>query len=117
MGEEVRRPSFGTALATFLCIIAIIIVGIFLLDVSMHVLLIVGTVVTCLVAKVVGFKWKEIQEAMGQGVFRAMIGFFIFVLIGMIIGSWIESGTVPALIYYGLDLLSPRWFLPAGLSS
>jgi len=115
MGEEVRRPSFGTALATFLCIIAILIVGIFLLDVGMHVLLIVGMVVTCLVAKVVGFNWKEIQEAMGQGVFRAMIGFFIFVLIGMIIGSWIESGTVPALIYYGLDLLSPRWFLPAGL--
>lgn len=115
MDEKIRRPSFAAALATFLSIITILIVGIFVLDVGMHILLIVGMIVTSIVAKAIGFQWKEIQDAMGQGVFRAMIGFFIFVLIGMIIGSWIESGTVPALIYYGLDLLSPRWFLPAGL--
>lgn len=115
MSEDIRRPPFGVAMATFLAIVVILIAGIFILDVGMHILLIIGLVVTALVAKVVGFKWNEIQEAMGQGVFRAMIGFFIFILIGMIIGSWIESGTVPALIYYGLDLLSPKWFLPAGL--
>ncbi len=34
-------------------------------------------------------------------------------IVGMIIGAWIQSGVVPSLIYYGLDLLSPRWFLLA----
>jgi NhaC family Na+:H+ antiporter len=115
MGEEVRRPSFGAALATFLCVIGILMIGIFKVKVDIHILLILGLVVTSFVAKAVGFKWKEIEAAMGLSVFRAMIGMFIFILIGMIIGSWIESGTVPALIYYGLGLLSPKWFLPAGL--
>jgi NhaC family Na+:H+ antiporter len=115
MDEDVKRPSFGAALATFLSIVVILILGIFKFKVDMHVLLVLGMVVTSVVAKIVGFKWKEIEAAMGKGVFRAMIGMFIFILIGMIIGSWIESGTVPALIYYGMDLLSPKWFLPAGL--
>jgi NhaC family Na+:H+ antiporter len=92
-----------------------LVIGIFILKVDMHVLLILGLIVTAVMAKVVGYKWKEIEAAMGKGVFKAMIGMFIFILIGMIIGSWIEAGTVPALIYYGLELLSPKWFLPAGL--
>ena len=113
--ETVRRPSFMAALLTFLSIVAILIIGIFALHVDLHILLILGIIVTALVAKKIGYKWEEIQAAMGHGVSRAMIGMFIFIAIGMLIGSWIQAGTVPALIYYGLDLLSPRWFLPAGL--
>lgn len=115
MSEQVKRPSFGAALATFLCIVAFLIIGIFALEVDLHILLILGICVTSLVAIKVGYTWNDIQVAMGKGVSRAMIGMFIFILIGMLIGSWIEAGTVPALIYYGLDLLSPKWFLPAGL--
>jgi len=115
MSEDIRRPSFGIALATFAAFIAILMVGIFKFKVEVHVLLFLGVVLTALVAKAVGFKWKEIETAMGSGVNRAMIGLFIFFLIGMTVGSWIQSGTVPALIYYGLKLLSPKWFLPAGL--
>jgi len=115
MSENPRRPAFGIALATFLAFIAILMVGIFKFKVPVHVLLFIGIVLTALVAKASGFKWKEIETAMGSGVNRAMIGLFIFFLIGMTIGAWIQSGTVPALIYYGLKLLSPKWFLPAGL--
>lgn len=115
MSEKVLRPSFGLAIGTFLSIIGILMIGIFVFHVDMHILLILGLVVTSIVAKAIGFKWVDIEKAMGTGVYRAMIGLFIFFLIGMIIGSWIESGTVPALIYHGLNLLSPRWFLPAGL--
>lgn len=39
----------------------------------------------------------------------------IFILIGAVIGSWIDAGTVPALIYYGLEFASAQYFLPATL--
>jgi NhaC family Na+:H+ antiporter len=39
----------------------------------------------------------------------------ILMTVGMIIGTWISSGTVPVLIYYGLNLLSPELFLAAGM--
>ncbi|MBM3294561.1 MAG: Na+/H+ antiporter NhaC, partial [Candidatus Aminicenantes bacterium] len=102
------------ALATFLGVIGILIFGILKLKADIQILLILGLALTAVVAKALGFKWTEIQAAMSQGVFRGMIGLFIFMLIGMTIGSWIQAGTVPALIYYGLGLLSPMWFLPAG---
>lgn len=112
--KEVKVP-FGAALGVFLSIVAILILGIFVLKVDLHALLILGLVVTVLVSIKLGFTWKQIEDAMGRGVSRAMVAMFIFIMIGMIIGSWIHSGTVPALIYYGLNLLSPKIFLPAGL--
>ena len=115
MNEKTIQPSFGASIATIIAIMTILMVGIFVIKVEIHILLVLGVVFSALMAKIVGFKWKVIEKAMGVGVSRAMIGMFIFILIGMIIGSWIEAGTVPALIYYGLKLLSPKWFLPAGL--
>ncbi|MCF7935534.1 MAG: hypothetical protein K9L28_04265 [Synergistales bacterium] len=109
------RPSFGTSAGVFLSIVTILIVGIFYLQVGIHVLLILGAVVTALVSKKLGYSWKEIQEAMSNGVGRGMVAMFIFILIGMVIGSWIHCGAVPTLIFYGLDLLTPAVFLPLGL--
>lgn len=115
MGENVKRPTFVASLCVFLSIIAILIIGIFVLKVDLHVLLALGMFITILVAMKFGFTWDEIQAAMGKGISRALVAMFIFILIGMTIGSWIHAGTVPALIYYGLKILSPKVFLPAGL--
>ena len=39
----------------------------------------------------------------------------VLICVGMIIGVWIASGTVPTLIYYGLTLVSPQMFLAAAM--
>jgi len=109
------RPSFALSLGVLSSIVTILIVGIFILKVDLHVLLILGAIVTAIASKRVGYKWSEIESAMGMGVSRGMVAMFIFILIGMIIGSWIHCGTVPAFIYYGLGFLSPATFLPLGL--
>jgi len=38
---------------------------------------------------------------------------YILMAIGMLVGAWIVSGTVPLLMLYGLDLVNPGLFLPA----
>lgn len=110
-----RKPSFGQALTVLLGIISILIVGILGFGLDIHVLLILGLILTCFVAIRVGFSFDELVDAMKDGLGKAMSAILIFILIGMIIGSWIQAGTVPALIYYGLKFLSPKFFLPAGL--
>ncbi|MCP3941748.1 MAG: Na+/H+ antiporter NhaC [Desulfobacteraceae bacterium] len=60
-------------------------------------------------------KWSDIQDGIVQGINLALIPILILMLIGLVVASWIASGTVPALIYYGLDVLSPRYFLLATL--
>lgn len=57
-----------------------------------------------------GWHWKEIEDAIVQGVSVSVVAILILLLVGSLIGSWILAGTVPALIYYGLNLIEPSLF-------
>jgi len=60
-----------------------------------------------------GYSWHEVQEAIVGGVALATPALLILLAVGALIGTWILSGTVPALIVYGLKLLHPSFFYPA----
>jgi NhaC family Na+:H+ antiporter len=60
-----------------------------------------------------GFKWLDLQAAIIAGISTAMVAMLILLSVGALIGTWLMSGTVPSLIYYGLQLLSPQWFYAA----
>lgn len=109
-----RKPSFGASLGVFLGIVGILVVGILAFKMDIHILLSLGLILSCIVGVKSGFTLDELFEGMGQSLKNAIVALLIFVLIGTIIGSWIHAGTVPALIYYGLKFLSPKFFLPAG---
>ncbi len=57
--------------------------------------------------------WKTIEGYALDGVRSGFQSIMIVAAVGTLIGSWILSGTVPTLIYYGLKLISPKIFLPA----
>jgi NhaC family Na+:H+ antiporter len=59
--------------------------------------------------------WEDIQNGMLEGISLALLPMIILMLVGVVVGVWIQSGTVPALIYYGLNLLTPKIFLVASL--
>lgn len=113
--NEKRTPSFGQSLFVFASIVAFLIAGIMWLHVDIHVLLILGLTVATLVSMKLGYNFEELTDGMKNSVSRAMTAMMIFILIGAIIGTWITAGTVPALIYYGLQFLTPKFFLPIGL--
>lgn len=75
--------------------------------------LVAATVVAGLMAWRLGLPWEEIQTGMLQGIRSAMGSILILLVVGMLIGVWIASGVVPMLIAWGLQLLSPTWFLAA----
>lgn len=47
-----------------------------------------------------------------KGILDALEAVLILMCIGMLVGTWILSGTVPTLIYYGLSVITPELFLP-----
>ena len=57
-----------------------------------------------------GFSWKEIETGIVKGISAAMGAILILLAVGAMIGTWIMSGLVPAMIYYGLNILSPSIF-------
>jgi NhaC family Na+:H+ antiporter len=62
-----------------------------------------------------GYTWSEIEEGVVETIKMAMGAIIILMIIGMVIGTWILSGIVPTMIYYGLQILSPGIFLVATL--
>ncbi|MCH7671291.1 MAG: Na+/H+ antiporter NhaC [Proteobacteria bacterium] len=113
--QSQRPPSFAQAALCFFVVILVIAFGMFALNIDLH-----GLMFLCLLwcginARWLGYSYEDIQGLMGAAITRALPAIYIFILIGMVIASFMHSGTIAALMYYGLDWLSPGLFLPVGM--
>ena len=81
------------------------------LDGSNQIILILSAGVATLVALKLGYKWETIQNGIVKSISSAMASIIILLLIGCLAGTWLLSGIVPAMIYYGLQILNPTIFL------
>ncbi|PZV85462.1 transporter (NhaC family) [Algoriphagus aquaeductus] len=75
------------------------------------VLVLSATVAGCVAVFKLGFSWETLQEGVVRSISSAMSSILILFLIGALAGTWLLSGIVPAMIYYGLMVLSPVIFL------
>jgi len=113
--KEKKQPSL------LLSILPVIVTIIFLaiaikIEADIHIPLILGATFTAVIAVfVLGYKWVEIEEGIVASISSTMQAILILAIIGVIIGTWIIGGIVPTLIYYGLQILSPTFFLAASL--
>lgn len=57
-----------------------------------------------------GHRWLAIEEGMIETISLSMRSILILMMVGALIGSWMLSGTVPTMIYYGVALISPEFF-------
>jgi len=115
MVAEKQHPSFLHAAACFLGVFLMISIGLFVYEVSVHAVIFLALIWVGVNAAQLGYAFIEIRDMMNRGISNALPAIYIFLLIGMVIASFMQSGTVPSLIYYGLDLLNPAIFLAAGL--
>ena len=113
--QSIQRPSFTQALLCFGVIVALIAGGLFGLGISLHALMFMCLLWVGINAFSLGYTYLQIRELMTRALTRAMPAIYIFILIGMVIASFMQSGTISTLIYYGLSWLSPSIFLAVGL--
>ena len=110
-----RKPFLWEALLSFGVLIAILAISIVIFDVSIHLPMILGVAFTGLMALRMGYKYKDIERSMFKGVMLAMQAILILIVVGALIGVWILAGVVPTMIYYGLAILNPQFFLVTAL--
>ena len=113
-----REPTLAESFIPiiFLILLLVINVGIFgseALGGSNQIVLILSAGVAAIVAVRIGFKWDDIQNGIVKSISSAMASILILLLIGSLAGTWMLSGVVPAMIYYGLQILNPTIFLVA----
>ena len=77
-----------------------------------QVVLLTATAVSSILAMAVcKVSWKEIEQAICNNILGVSVALIILLLIGALAGSWMISGVVPTLIYYGMQILHPSFFL------
>jgi len=114
--KEQVQPSLGLSIGVFIVAASIISYGVLVLGVDAHIPIVISAVVvSCVGLYVLKKPWSEIEEGGLNAIAVALQAVVILMIIGMVIGIWIQSGVVPTLIYYGLSILSPGIFLLATL--
>ena len=109
-------PSLGLALIPIILTIALLGIQIFYYDdFTPHIALAIGFAITALVGWSQGYRWKDIESGAFHVLHVAMPSIATLIVVGMLVSTWIASGTVPMLIYYGLELIDPSWFLAASM--
>ncbi|MCK4466170.1 MAG: sodium:proton antiporter, partial [Bacteroidales bacterium] len=77
--------------------------------------LIFAATIAGLIAYRLGLKWKSVRDGIVKSIGSAMPSILILFLIGSLAGTWMISGVVPVMIYYGLKILNPGIFLFASV--
>jgi NhaC family Na+:H+ antiporter len=109
-------PSLPLALLPVLLTLGLLALQLFYYnDFTPHIPLAIGLAFTSLLGVLRGMKWMDIREGVFHVIHVSLPSLSVLIVVGMIIGVWIASGTVPTLIYYGLKLLNPSIFLAAAM--
>ena len=105
------------SLIPFAALIALIFVcvsvfGTDALDGATQVSLLIASAICVLVGYLMGrVEWEALEQEMTDKIASCMPSIIILLLIGAIGGTWMVSGIVPTMIYYGVQVLRPEWFL------
>ncbi|MBN2265960.1 MAG: Na+/H+ antiporter NhaC, partial [Candidatus Aminicenantes bacterium] len=86
-------------------------VGYGVYKIKAQVLLVAAATITAVLGLALGFKWKDMERGIVDSIHKAMPAILIMLSVGILVGSWMASGTIPMVIYYGLKLISPKFFL------
>ncbi|MGL5054883.1 MAG: Na+/H+ antiporter NhaC [Fusobacteriaceae bacterium] len=111
-----KKISLGASSLPVLFLMGSLFYAVQIAKIDVHLPIFISGMVAAIVAKVAGeVAWKDLEEGVVETIKMSMSAILILLIIGMVIGTWILSGVVPTMIYYGLKLINPSAFLPLSL--
>lgn len=113
MSKQSQEIPFFAAMVPFIVMIATMMTTIMVFDGSPHVPLLIAAVTAAFVAWLNGYSWETLEGYIYDGIYKVLPAVVILILVGLLISAWVSGGVVGAMVYYGLEFLSPGYFLPA----
>lgn len=113
MNETTKTKQANPVAATvsLVAIVATIVVGI-KMGFGAQMSVFAAAIVSVIAALLMKAKWADIQKAGMENIANYNMAFVILTMVGILIATWLIGGTLPSLIYYGLELISPRAIVP-----
>lgn len=109
--SQPRSPGLGEALVPLVAIALFLSLGYAWQGWRVEVMLLAAAGVAGLMGWRLGYDWKEMEAGIIQALGKGLPAILILITVGALIASWLAAGTIPMLVYYGLELISPRFFL------
>ncbi|MCC8167052.1 MAG: Na+/H+ antiporter NhaC [Planctomycetes bacterium] len=104
-------PSLRIALLAPVFMIVVLVGGIVGFGLRIESLLLVSATFATVVALALGHTWEEILRSISERMGRALPAIFILFAVGVLIGCWMVGGTIPYMVYLGLEIISPQYIV------
>ncbi|KAA9395489.1 Na+/H+ antiporter NhaC [Kocuria coralli] len=109
------NPSMLTSVGVVVLLATMLLVGTAILALPIEMVMFFSMVVIMILLRIVGFSFRDVQDAAFDSVRQVIELLLILLSVGMLLSAWAMSGTIPTIINYGLELISPTWFLPTAV--
>lgn len=104
-----RTPTFIEALVPLLGMVLLLGIGYGKYGLPIQFLLIVAAFIASIIAKRCGYTWQDMITGIADKIQSSLPSLLVMVCVGAMIGSWMVSGTIPMLIYYGIKIIDPQF--------
>lgn len=116
--QSFRQPTMLDAIIPIIVLICLLIAAVtFFGDGSSsgpnQIALLLATGVAAVIGLKNGHSWHAMEKAIIHGISISLGAVLILLAVGSLIGTWLLSGTVPTMVYYGLKIIDPSWFYAA----
>ncbi|TYR89837.1 Na+/H+ antiporter NhaC family protein, partial [Serratia marcescens] len=111
--DNKKTLNLGLATLPIVAMLLLLIIGYGQFGLRIEPLLLVSAAIAAALAWWQGYRWDDIIEAIVAKLAKAMPVIMILICVGGLIGTWMISGTIPYMVYWGLKLISPQYILIA----
>jgi len=111
MAENKRTPTLFQSLIPIFSIALFLGVGYGVLQLRIEFLLIAAAAVSGILALRLGYTYKEMEEGIIHSISKGMPAMMVVIVVGMLIGTWMSCGAIPMMVFYGLKIISPAFYL------
>lgn len=107
--------TFSKSLWVILAVFGVLFPALFWGKVEPHMPLLGATIAAATLLRLFGIPWKQLEEGIIKGIQTAIAPMLILSLIGILIGVWMMSGTVPMILHLGIAIIQPEYFTISAL--
>ncbi len=110
-----KSLSFAQSASVLVAVFAVLFPAMFWGKAEPHMPLLAATVASAVLLRLYGITWSQMEEGLVKGVQSAVGPMLLLALIGILIGVWMMSGTIPTILYYGIATIQPQYFTLSAL--
>ena len=106
-----KTPTLFVALLPLIFMFVVLVLGLLVLHIDIKILLIICAAFTILISLKLGYTWRDVEEEIIAKLAKAFPAIMILISVGLMIGAWVISGTIPYLVYIGLEIINPKFII------